>query len=86
MTNQTDNRPAPRPCSQCGELLQPFLQGTSINSDYTTRYHWGFGHYCPKQAARYDSRIKEIKNSFTMSGEQKHNAVQMAGYMNAWGS
>jgi hypothetical protein len=79
-----NDKPAPRACSQCHEMLQPTLMGTSIDGNYNTKYHWSFGHTCPKQLQRYQNRLSEIQGSPTMSPEQKQNAVAAAGYMNAW--
>lgn len=80
------DKPAPRPCSKCGEMLQPFVMGTSIDSNYNTVTNYGFGHNCPKQHKAYTDRIKEIDNSIGMNADQKANARYAAGYMNAWGA
>lgn len=80
-----DNKPAPRPCSMCGEMLKPFMHGTTTDSNYNTVNHYMFGHTCPAQSKAYDNRIKEIRNSGMDVGQQ-YNARQAAGMMNSWGS
>lgn len=77
--------PASRPCSKCGQILEPRPMGTTFDSSYNTVSHYVFGHNCPKQLEAYDNRIKEIENS-SMNTQQKTNAKYAAGFMNAWAS
>ena len=74
-----------RACSMCGQMLTPFVHGTTIDSNYNTVNLYMTGHNCPAQRKKYEARLNEISNS-SMNAEQQANATMMAGYMNAWGN
>jgi hypothetical protein len=86
VTKQDTGKPADRTCSMCGNTLHAEVHGYTIDKDFNTVPCYMFGHICPAQTKAYNDRIKSINQNASMNDEQKRNATEMAGYMNAWGS
>lgn len=82
-SNSNGNKPTARPCSMCGQMLEPFVHGCLTDFDGKTTPCYGFGHYCPAQSRAYENRLKEIAS---LPQSQQTEARKMADYMNAWGS
>lgn len=81
MTNETQQE---RSCSVCGQMLKPTLTANTVDENYNTVPIYSYGHFCPELSRKYEDRMKEIEDSPTMTPDQKRNAANAAGYMNAW--
>ena len=73
-------KPATRPCSRCGQELEPKLVGYIDSEPWYT-----YAHACPKLAQEYRDRIREIANNSGFTNEKKAEEIYRAGLMNSMG-
>lgn len=74
-------KPAPRPCSRCGQELKPKLVGYIDSEPWYT-----YAHACPKLAQEYRDRMREIANNPGLTNEKRAEEIYRAGLMNYIGS